>query len=633
MTFTSIDIERLKVSPHNVRKSHNKTSFEELKASILAHGLMQNLVVTEADDGTYFVIAGARRLAALQALVKDGALARGEVPCQLVKDGGDAHEMSLAENTVREAMHPADEFEAFAALAKDHKPVDIARRFGVTERHVLQRLKLGRLAPEILKDYRTEKLNLDALMAYTLTDDHNAQRKVYKAQKCHHYPYAIKRLLTENKAEADGKLAKFVGLTAYEKAGGKITSDLFGEDKYLDDDALLQRLANEKLAAQAEKLKAEGWGWIDVAPESDYGFVSKCDEIEAKPIEAPKKLLDRHAKVQAECDKLEAEMDAAGDQDDDEAYEKLAAKSRKAQEQLEEVQEELDKYNAFDPEQMKIAGCYVTISHDGKISVRQGLVRPEDKKAMAKGEPLPAAEAKPREKGFSQSLIDSLKQYRLQIARAELASNPEIAFDLLAFKAACGAFTHSHIQSGPDVSFSHNHFRADMVRDAKDTVAGKALLGIQEKLNLTWLKEKSEQARFTAFSAISGTDKLAILAYCIAGTLKPQLAEKNALETALGFTEADVSQYWRPTADNYLSKITRDQLLAIGAELFGKQWAANGGGMKKGQLVNELHNIFAKPESTNCDAKTIAKINAWLPEGMAFTPPDKKPAKPKQKAA
>jgi ParB-like chromosome segregation protein Spo0J len=39
MTITSIAVESLKVSPHNVRKSHNKTSFEELKASILTISL------------------------------------------------------------------------------------------------------------------------------------------------------------------------------------------------------------------------------------------------------------------------------------------------------------------------------------------------------------------------------------------------------------------------------------------------------------------------------------------------------------------------------------------------------------------------------------------------------------------
>jgi len=80
------------------------------------------------------------------------------------------------------------------------------------------------------------------------------------------------------------------------------------------------------------------------------------------------------------------------------------------------------------------------------------------------------------EKRISQSLLDSLKQHRLQVARAALASKPHSAFDLLVFKAACGAFTHNSVYTGPDLTFSQNHFRSDKVEDAGNTVAGKAIL-------------------------------------------------------------------------------------------------------------------------------------------------------------
>ena len=60
-----IAIDKLEKSPLNVRKTPTKAGIDEMKASILSHGLMQNLVVTAAGDGTYHVIAGGRRLAAL----------------------------------------------------------------------------------------------------------------------------------------------------------------------------------------------------------------------------------------------------------------------------------------------------------------------------------------------------------------------------------------------------------------------------------------------------------------------------------------------------------------------------------------------------------------------------------------
>jgi ParB family chromosome partitioning protein len=73
----------------------------ELKASLLAHGLMQNLVVTDPGDGTYRVIAGGRRLEAIHSLQAEGKLPDDfAVPCQIVTEEH-ALEMSLAENTVR----------------------------------------------------------------------------------------------------------------------------------------------------------------------------------------------------------------------------------------------------------------------------------------------------------------------------------------------------------------------------------------------------------------------------------------------------------------------------------------------------------------------------------------------------
>src|SRR5438093_8969212 len=82
-----IAVSRLEKSPHNARRTVGKTGMDELKASLLAHGLMQNLVVTDAGDGSYRVIAGGRRLEALRALQVEGKLAQDlAVPCQVVTD-------------------------------------------------------------------------------------------------------------------------------------------------------------------------------------------------------------------------------------------------------------------------------------------------------------------------------------------------------------------------------------------------------------------------------------------------------------------------------------------------------------------------------------------------------------------
>ena len=81
MEHTMIEVKKLEKSPLNARRTAAKGAAEEMKASILAHGLMQNLVVTDAGDGTYRVIAGGRRLEAIRELAGGRQAARTITPC------------------------------------------------------------------------------------------------------------------------------------------------------------------------------------------------------------------------------------------------------------------------------------------------------------------------------------------------------------------------------------------------------------------------------------------------------------------------------------------------------------------------------------------------------------------------
>src|SRR6266436_958209 len=70
--------------------------------------------------------------------------------------------------------------------------------------------------------------------------------------------------------------AQFVGVDAYEAAGGIATRDLFEHDDggWLQDPALLDRLVIEKLKTEAETLRAGGWKWIAIAPDFAYGHTA-----------------------------------------------------------------------------------------------------------------------------------------------------------------------------------------------------------------------------------------------------------------------------------------------------------------------------------------------------------------------
>jgi ParB family chromosome partitioning protein len=126
--LTFVPLNKLVRSSLNVRKT-GAESIDDLAASIAVHGLLQNLTVTKksatgktkSKADTYEVVAGGRRLAALQSLAKQQKIPKDyAVPCKVVTDS--AEELSLVENTIRQPMHPADQFEAFDRL--------VGERFG-----------------------------------------------------------------------------------------------------------------------------------------------------------------------------------------------------------------------------------------------------------------------------------------------------------------------------------------------------------------------------------------------------------------------------------------------------------------------------------------------------------------------
>ena len=92
-----IPLSRLALAPENVRKTPpDPRADAELKASIAALGLLENLIVRTDENGVerYAVVAGGRRLKAMQALVEDEVFdADHPVPC-LVRAGDDGMDAS-----------------------------------------------------------------------------------------------------------------------------------------------------------------------------------------------------------------------------------------------------------------------------------------------------------------------------------------------------------------------------------------------------------------------------------------------------------------------------------------------------------------------------------------------------------
>ena len=389
----SVPLASLVPSRFNVRR-HSVGQVEELAALIEAQGLLHNLVVTEQEVGRgksrklkFAVAAGERRRRAMLLLQQRGRLSKEhEVLCELVPPER-ALEVSLAENSGREAMHPADEFEAFKTLIDEGKGAeDVAARFGVSVLTVQRRLKLSALSPKLLALYREGGINLDQLMALTLSDDHAVQERTwFDAQPWDKTPAALRRRLTVGEVEAAGSaLVRFVGIEAYEVAGGVVRRDLFDDEqsRFLSDPALLERLATEKLEALAATVREEGWKWVEARLSVDSQALRQfapCAHTNRKPTDAEQEELDALERRAAELEQQAQALDDAPEWSPDEAElidleEQDIAVRRKA------IHEAL---KTWAPEQKAHAGVIVTIGRDGDIEVLRGLVRDEDRKAIA----------------------------------------------------------------------------------------------------------------------------------------------------------------------------------------------------------------------------------------------------------
>jgi len=532
-----IPFNKLVLSQSNVRRVKAGVSIEELAEDIARRTLLQGLNVRPVLDadasetGMFEVPAGGRRYRALQLLVKQKRLAKtAPVPC-VVRDPSvdiSAEEDSLAENVQRAPLHPLDQFRAFQALRqKGQSEEEIAAAFFVGVNVVKQRLRLAAVSEKLLDVYAEDGISLDQLMAFTVTTDHARQEQVWETLQ-HSYsqePYQIRRMLTERTVRASDKRVLFVGLDAYEQAGGIVMRDLFQQDDggWLENVGLLDGLVAEKLKAEAEKVAAEGWKWIEVNVDFPFGHTHRLRELDGTPT-------DLTAEEQATIDALRAEY--ANELPDG------------VDVRLSEIEMALaafeDRPVSYDPADVARAGVFVCIDSDGNLSVDRGYVRPEDEPPATvdidadpetegdAGEPSPPAvqravitiggEAPAEEdeddsvKPLPDRLVSELTAYRTLALRDTVGNNPHIAMTALLHKLCLDTFQHAASGNCLEASVRQVFFSIQPA-DLKDSPPAKAVAERHE----AWKADlpKDEAQLWDWLAALDDASRAALLAHCV----------------------------------------------------------------------------------------------------------------------
>ena len=665
----SIPLDRLERSPANVRKTEaGKTAFAELKASIVAHGLLENLVarsIGPGEDGGehYVVIAGARRLAVLNDLASDGVLdADHPVPCRVIGNGAIDSELSLAENVVRVAMHPADQVQAFGTLANDGASVaDIAARFGVSERTVEQRLRLGNAAPEILDAYRAGEIDLETLKAFAVTTDRARQMAAWEQVKDQGYRpsgWQVKRMLTQDRIPAASVIATFVGADAYEAAGGAVDRDLFADQDewgiWFEDADLLSKLATDRLQAATDEL-ATRWKWAEARIEVNWSDLARFGRVHPTPGETTDE-------EKAEVQRLHVRHDELVNMDEDEWTGDLADEAEAIETRLAEIQAAVEARAVFRLEDIAISGCIVTVSDEGRMQLVQGLVRPEDipaaqangvtdtaqsgtgddaaagtgdgtsgiqapamsGPAMPPARPDAEAEAR-KEAGVGIGLGDDLRSIRTALVKAHLADDFGAAFDLMLFQMARAVFTPGYHDHALDIAVRETPDRPPLRANDDafaDASPGEAMLADRSHLSVHWLALEDDGEAFAALCALPEADKQRLFAACVARTVKGQLAfeagARPETEATVARLDIDFAAHVRPIAELFWSRLRKDRMLSVARKVLGVEWTHTHRKDKKAALATAMETAFAKSDGVplGVTKEGHAAALAWAPPGF-----------------
>src|SRR5215213_708441 len=438
----TVSLSQLVPAPdHNVRIFGKYNEITQLAANIQRLGLIHPIAVRfmpghdgESPTGQYMIIDGERRYAALRKLQESGVIDDGFIVPVLLRDADDAtaSAISLSANIMRLPLHPADQHAAFAQLQSQGRSVqEIGKLFSLKPKQVEKVIALGNLAPEVLEAYRKSETMTEEITQLLTRCTQDEQRKFLPAiLKGKMRAWELKSRLEQDQVPVTAPLAKFVGLEAYQAAGGQVVSDLFGGVEQLSSVQLLVDLAKKKTTDLKQQLIDEGWKWVALEKDMPEGYRHKWDRTRQR--------------------------DAFGSPEDEKRWGDIQARKREIdgieEKQEEETNHQLDvEYQALEDEEDEIRRRFVaSYSKSDKAKsgvvvnfkpqlvnefITYGWVNPADAKAEKTAERKKEKARNPGEKklndsSLSNALTSDLHTVMMEATMLAIGRDPSAAYVL-----------------------------------------------------------------------------------------------------------------------------------------------------------------------------------------------------------
>lgn len=614
--FVHVPLSKLSASRRNPRRvKPERDAHRRLVASIRAHGLLEPLVVRpdegEGRDRSYVVIAGNRRLAALREIHRSDD---PKVPCtvHMAADGA-ADAISLAENFVREPMHPLDEAEAFAKLARDEaKGAEaIAAEFGVTEAYVRQRMKLASLSGMVKTAYRGGQIDTATAEAFAAVPE-DRQLEVWrelngKPQHAQH----VRNVIAHGWIDASNALFDVAKLPE-----NAVSRDLFNDRVLVERSAFLEAQA-EALTAERQALYEDGWNEVVLGSQSDVQD-RLWSMAEAEP-EYDEKTTKKLAAIEQRWEKLEANIEEIAE-GDEAAYEAHQRKLDQLDAEAKALKKDAPKHYG---EATKAHGtAFLILDPDGRVRREFRVPRQRGSataggngSATGSGDGLPPQVPPPP---TSDDLSD--RQTGTTFTHEALAVREALLGDERALKRVLVLALHDKVRTEA-LAVRREPNGTNLHADHAEEFASSALDELRKRRSkVDPLGDAYSATELEAYEKLRGLtpaklDELIrhLAADCVTAHLVRVTPLVRTLSKEL---RVDVRRHWRPDA-TWLNSYRKCQLAHLLAELRGPAYTTPAEQRKKADLVAELAKLFEDAaEGRLSDAALARRVNAWLPANL-----------------
>lgn len=407
-------------------------------------------------------------------------------------------------------------------------------------------------------------------------------------------------------------------------------------------------VVNAKLTTIAEEIGAEGWKWVEAAIDLPYG----CERSKRRITGTTVPLTDDE---QSKLDALVEEYDGLGEQ-----YQDGGDLPAEVDARLTEIDAGITALTqrpiTYDPEEQARAGVFVSLSHDGRLRIDRGYVRPEDEPAAERAgdDESQAAgivstgptvsvggQVQTGEQGDDEDdtirplpdrLVSELTAERTLALRDALANAPDAAF-LALLHALCLSVFRSHAQTGCVQIGVTQAWLGNVAPNLRETSWSQSIQQRHEQ----WADRLPSETDdlWLALEVMAHEEQMSLLAHCVslgvnalfettkgydgrisAHGIAKRIAAADALAKVIGLDMAEAG--WVPTVDNYLGRVTKTRIIEAVREAKGDATAVLIEHLKKGDMAREAERLLAG--------------TGWLPEPLRLPQAEAEPGTDEQVA-